>query len=463
MKARPKLANKKASMPKKQLLKPGKPRTWTSTEDTLSTALDAMGVGAGLRPTKTAKPTTIAVGNSENPSAVAEQTEKPRGERIYQVTDVALGNVMICTVTVSHQAFCEEVVLTLQEGPFDLMIVQPTPAGYNKDVLNALDAAVAAVQAAADGDNEPMEQLDAVVRDLVETKSIHEVMPSTFVVAHRKKIHSVKAQAFLVPQSRRKGCISQKFGGLQLGYVRVQFLERNSYLQLTHMKLLVCYFPHYIADSELKNVVDTVLRLNVSMLCGFWGPKGVNTTQVQKLAALTMATADGALTNSFSASRRSRGMCGTILKHHGYEQLETVHFPSYYVLFGPVRTLQSRRDTEPAKWDELVEFNKDWATDISDITALLSRAVPLWKDTAEGSPFTPHLGNVKLKPVIFTRWRPGTIQVPLWLGRTIPSKFSREKHKREQSAIWYDKLQALKAKRARFREEREREVQDDLQ
>ena len=125
-----------------------------------------------------------------------------------------------------------------------------------------------------------------------------------------------------------------------------------------------------------------------------------------------------------------------------------VFVPTYFILFGQCRTLQSRRDLPPdADW-EAVENEADLAgSDVSDLTELLSRSIPLWEDAVGGNPFTPHMGNVKLKRHQSSLWPPGVVELPIWFGRSVPGKGARARqaaHKREKAISWQAKKAATR-------------------
>ena len=149
------------------------------------------------------------------------------------------------------------------------------------------------------------------------------------------------------------------------------------------------------------------------------------------------------MTTPFSIANRSSGLRGSAM-----EQRKVVFFPTYFILFGHCRTLQSRRDLPPeADW-ETVENEADVAgSDISDLTELLSRSIPLWEDAVEGNPFTPHMGNVKLKQHQPSLWPPGVVELPMWIGRTVPGKGARARqaaHRREKQISWRAKKEAMR-------------------
>ena len=223
------------------------------------------------------------------------------------------------------------------------------------------------------------------------------------------------------------------------------FQDRDKYIQLTEMKFLVCYFPTALLPPQVDLVVETILRRSVSLITGFWGGDGINTASVQRLADMAHASGDGALTNAFSAGprTRSRGLIRDILTRSS-----DVYFPNYYILFGPCNELQSRRREEPTvTWEELVKFHKEWGSDVDDFTALISPSIPLWAEASEGSPFSPLLGQVKLKPVRLERWRPGTMQLPIWLGRSVPGINARAKGKKRQLGRFLTKQAKWTSKR----------------
>ena len=149
------------------------------------------------------------------------------------------------------------------------------------------------------------------------------------------------------------------------------------------------------------------------------------------------------MTTPFSIANRSSGLRGS-----AYEQRKVVYVPTYFLLFGTARSLQSQRDSYPeADW-ETVENEADLAgADISDLTELLSQSIPLWEDAIEGNPYTPHMGSVKLKKHQPSLWPPGVVELPMWIGRTVPGKGARARqaaHKREKAISWRAKKEAMR-------------------
>ena len=257
------------------------------------------------------------------------------------------------------------------------------------------------------------------------------------------KIHAVTTKRFFMPQSRHKGDASYEFGGQQLGYVKVDFASRDDYIKAPQLKLLVGYFPTELRDFQITAIVDTIARTNVAAMAGFWGGGGVNTMPLQQIGNRTRATGAGALTTPFSIATRGSSLRGSVARTR-----KVVFLPTYFILFGQCRSLQSRRDLPPDVDWETVENEADLAgRDVADLTELLSRSIPLWEDAVDGNPFTPHMGNVKLKKSQPSLWPPGVVELPIWFGRSVPGKRARERrtaHKRERAISWQAKKQAMR-------------------
>ena len=165
---------------------------------------------------------------------------------------------------------------------------------------------------------------------------------------------------------------------------------------------------------------------------------------VQRIADLTRATGGGAQTVPFRIANRSRGLRGSVR-----EVKQTVYFPTCFILLGQCRSIKSQRDLPPDVDWETVENGADiGGVDISDLTELLSRSVPLWEEGAHGSPFTPHMGTVHLKKHKPSLWPPGVVELPIWIGRTVPGKAARERQralKREKQISWQAKKEVMNA------------------
>ena len=387
---------------------------------------------------------TVGV-SADQLSAVAERLTGPPEGKTYLKSDLALGNIMMATFTASQTAPADDLLLAIANAPFDVTIIQPTPnGGFGDETWKQLRAAAKAIQDEVAGHAEDAEDIeDALLQQLVKAKYVYEVMPGTFVAAHRAKIHAVTTKRFYMPQSRRRGDASYEFGAQQLGYVKLFFASRDKYIQAPKLKLLVGYFPDKLMDFQITAIVDTIARTNVSVMAGFWGGGGVNSLPVQHIGNRTRAIGAGAMTTPFSIANRSSGLRGSVM-----EQRKVVFFPTYFILFGQCRTLQSRRDVYPeADW-ETVENEADVAgSDISDLTELLSQSIPLWEDAIEGNPFTPHLGTVRLKSHQPSLWPPGVVELPRWIGRAVPGKGARARkaeQRREKQMEWLAKKEAMR-------------------
>ena len=408
---------------------------------TLREALDKMGFGEGCEGSK-----QLSVGvSAAQLSAVAERLMSPPRGKMYFNSDLALGNIMMATFTASQTAPADELLAAIANAPFDVTIIQPTPNGFGDETWMKLRAAAKAIQDEVSGFADDAENIeDGIVRQLVQEKYVYEVMPGTFVAAHRVKIHAVTTKRFFMPQSRRKGDASYEFGGQQLGYVKVDFASRDDYIRAPSLKFLVGYCPRALRDFQTTAIVDTIARTNVAAMAGFWGGGGVNTMPLQQIGNRTRATGAGALTTPFSIANRSSGFLrGSVARTR-----KVVFLPTYFILFGQYRSLQSRRDLPPdADW-EAVENEADLAgSDVSDLTELLSRSVPLWEEGAHGSPFTPHMGTVHLKKHKPSLWPPGVVELPIWVGRSVPGKGARARraaHAREKTISWRAKKEAMR-------------------
>ena len=128
---------------------------------------------------------------------------------------------------------------------------------------------------------------------------------------------------------------------------------------------------------------------------------------------------------------------------------QTVYFPTCFILFGQCRSIKSQRDLPPdVDWEAVVNGADVGGADVADLTELLSHSVPLWGETVEGSPFTPHMGTVRLKRHMPSLWPPGVVELPIWIGRTVPGKAARERQKasrREKQVAWQAKKEVMNA------------------
>ena len=173
---------------------------------------------------------TVGV-SADQLSAVAERLRSPPKGKTYLKSDLALGNIMMGTFTASASAPADDLLLAIAKAPFDVTIIQPTPNGFGDETWMQLRAAAKAIQDEVSGRADAADYLDdGILQHLVHEKYVYEVMPGTFVAAHRAKIHAVTTKRFYMPQSRHQGDVSYEFGAQQLGYVKVDFASRDNYI-----------------------------------------------------------------------------------------------------------------------------------------------------------------------------------------------------------------------------------------
>ena len=149
---------------------------------------------------------------------------------------VGVGNGMLATWTVAFNAIESDVLDKLRQSPFDCIILQSTPKGFNGELIEGLKAAVADSKLwdpIARGFPTSKKATEACM--LARYKAVHEVMPNTFAVIHRKKVATTSCVEYGLarsPQSRNAVRASEPavaevstttWGKAQLGRVTMSF------------------------------------------------------------------------------------------------------------------------------------------------------------------------------------------------------------------------------------------------
>ena len=186
---------------------------------------------------------TVGEGNKEL------EVQSLRPEDLPRVFGV--GNGMLATWTVGCRANAGELLRQLRSSPFDVIIVQSVPDGFNEFVRRALTTAVAESKLwdrnrvyAPHQCTDEETQSEATL--LAHEKSVHEMISNTFAVLHRKKVKSVTVVEYaVVPAARQDAAVAEmvtsrsRWGLAQLGTVSLSFQTKKQ--RLSSIKVGVVY------------------------------------------------------------------------------------------------------------------------------------------------------------------------------------------------------------------------------
>ena len=186
---------------------------------------------------------TVGEGNEE----LAAQSLRPEDLPRF----IGVGNGMLATWTVGFRANSDDLLRQLRASPFDVIIVQSVPDGFNDFVRRALTAAVAESKlwdrnrgyAPHDCAHEET-QSDAALLGF--DKSVHEMMSNTFAVIHRKKVKNVSVVEYAVaPAPRQDAAVAEmvtsrsRWGQAQLGTISLSFTTNKQ--RMSAIKVGVVY------------------------------------------------------------------------------------------------------------------------------------------------------------------------------------------------------------------------------
>ena len=167
---------------------------------------------------------------------------------------VGVGNGMVATWMVGLGANQDDLLRSLRESPFDAIIVQSVPGGYNDATRRALAAAVAEsklwdgrrVYAPHNEADQSALSDDALAALLAFDKSVHEMMSNTFAVVSRKKVRSVGTVEYALTASATQGTAvadnvlsRSRWGQAQFGTLTVSFQTTKQ--RMTSIKFGVVY------------------------------------------------------------------------------------------------------------------------------------------------------------------------------------------------------------------------------
>ena len=158
---------------------------------------------------------------------------------------------MLATWTVGYGADSDDLLMQLRTSPFDVIIVQSVPDGFNDFVRRALTTAVA--ESKLWDQNRGYTPHDCAHADtqseaalLGYDKSVHEMMSNTFAVVHRKKVKNVSVVEYAVaPTPRQDAAVAEmvtsrsRWGLAQLGTVSLSFQTQKQ--RMTSIKIGVVY------------------------------------------------------------------------------------------------------------------------------------------------------------------------------------------------------------------------------
>ena len=186
---------------------------------------------------------TVGEGNEELAAQSLRPEDLPRW--------IGVGNGMLATWTVGYRANSDDLLKQFRASPFDVIIVQSVPDGFNDLVRRGLTAAVAESKlwdrnrgytppVCADEET----QCDAAL--LGYDKSVHEMMSNTFAVIHRKKVKNVIVVEYAVaPAPPQDAAVAEmvtsrsRWGLAQLGTVSLSFQTTKQ--RMSSIKMGVVY------------------------------------------------------------------------------------------------------------------------------------------------------------------------------------------------------------------------------
>ena len=178
---------------------------------------------------------------------------------------IGLGNGMLATWLVGYRANADDLLDKLRISPFDVIIVQSTPDGFNNAVRRALSCAA---ECSKSYEHVEVERLGAerddvdVAVQLAWCKSVHEMMSNTFAVVHRKKVKNIGTVEYALGPAQAQGTDAavaemvtsrSRWGQSQLGTISMSL--KTTKQRMESIKLGVVY-RRRLGRSALKLMAE---------------------------------------------------------------------------------------------------------------------------------------------------------------------------------------------------------------